>query len=58
MAHSVLDTPESQEMTEQIDWRAKQPSQAGVKGNDRADKLWREKQPLQAGCGVSEDLKC
>ena len=31
---TVLDMPESKEMTEQKDWRAKQPSQAGYVSAD------------------------
>ena len=33
-ACTVLDTPESKEMTEQIDWWAKQPAQAGCVSED------------------------
>ena len=32
--HSVLDMPESKKMTEQIDWRAQQPPQAGYVSED------------------------
>ena len=36
---AVLDMPESKEMTQQIDWRAKQPLQAACVSKERSEVL-------------------